>query len=80
MPNHPKLHEWEQRIEHLCAQIVKRPELTWLWDITTHADKTIIMNNSKGVHSRFYKPGPLSEMEDLEQSFVDWILRELQRD
>lgn len=55
-------------------------ELTWLWDITTEADKTIIVNNSKGVHSRFYKPGPFSEMEGLEQSYIEWILRELQRD
>ena len=55
-------------------------ELTWLWDITTEADKTIIANNSKGVHSRYYTPGPFSEMEDLEQSFIEWILRELQRD
>jgi len=55
-------------------------ELSWLWDITTHADKTIIVNNSKGVHSRYYKPGPFSEMEDLEQSYIEWILRELQRD
>jgi Rieske 2Fe-2S family protein len=55
-------------------------ELTWLWDITTEADKTIIVNNSKGVHSRFYKPGPFSEMEDLERSYLEWILRELQRD
>jgi len=55
-------------------------ELTWLWDITTEADKTIIVNNSKGVHSRFYRPGPFSEMEGLEQSYIEWILRELQRD
>jgi Rieske 2Fe-2S family protein len=38
-------------------------ELTWLWDITTEADKSIIVNNSKGVHSRFYRPGPFSGME-----------------
>ncbi len=55
-------------------------ELTWLWDITTHADKTIIVNNSKGVHSRYYKPGPFSEMEDCERSYIEWVLRELQRD
>jgi Rieske 2Fe-2S family protein len=55
-------------------------ELVWLWDITTEADKTIIVNNSKGVHSRFYKPGPFSEMEDLERSFIEWVLRELQHD
>jgi len=55
-------------------------ELTWLWDVTTHADKTIIVNNSKGVHSQFYKPGPFSEMEHLERTYIEWILRELQRD
>lgn len=54
-------------------------ELTWLWDITTEADKTIIANNSIGVHSRYYKPGPFSEMEDLEQRYIEWILRELAR-
>ncbi len=54
-------------------------ELVWLWDITTHADKEIIVNNSKGVHSRYYKPGPLSDMEDLQQDFIDWYIREMQR-
>ena len=54
-------------------------ELTWLWDVTTHADKTIIVNNAKGVHSRYYEPGPFSGMEELENRFVDWILQELQR-
>jgi len=55
-------------------------QLTWLWDITTEADKTIIVNNSRGVHSRYYKPGPFSEMEGYEQGFIEWILRELQHD
>jgi len=54
-------------------------ELTWLWDITTIADKEIIVNNSKGVHSKYYEPGPFSGMEDLEQSYIEWILAELQR-
>jgi len=54
-------------------------ELTWLWDITTEADKTIIVNNSKGVHSRYYKPGPFSGMERLERRYVEWILQELAR-
>jgi len=53
-------------------------QLTWLWDITTEADKTIIANNSKGIHSRYYKPGPFSEMERLERRYIEWILRELQ--
>lgn len=54
-------------------------ELTWLWDVTTEADKTIIVNNSKGVHSRFYQPGPFSGMEKAERAYVDWLLTELAR-
>ncbi len=53
--------------------------LTWLWDVTTVADKTIIVNNSKGVHSRYYEPGPFSGMEGAERSYIEWILKELAR-
>ncbi len=49
-------------------------ELTWLWDVTTQADKTIIENNQKGVNSRFFEPGPLSNMERFENRFVRWYL------
>ena len=55
-------------------------ELIWLWDVTTEADKTIIVNNSKGVHSRYYRPGPFSAQERWEQQFVEWVLQELVRD
>jgi Rieske 2Fe-2S family protein len=54
-------------------------ELTWLWDITTQADKEIIVNNSRGVHSKYYQPGPFSTMEAMESNYIDWILQELQR-
>jgi len=54
-------------------------ELTWLWDITTHADKTIIVNNWRGVQSRYYKPGPFSNMENAERAWTEWILQELAR-
>ncbi len=54
-------------------------KLTWLWDITTHADKTIIVNNWKGIKSRYYKPGPFSEQESAERSWVEWVLSELAR-
>ena len=54
-------------------------ELIWLWDVTTQADKRIIIDNSKGVHSRYYRPGPFSGMEEAERIYIDWILRELQR-
>ncbi len=53
--------------------------LTWLWDITTIADKEIIVNNSKGVHSKYYQPGPFSGMERAERVYIEWILQELQR-
>lgn len=54
-------------------------ELVWLWDVTTHADKEIIVNNSTGVHSKYYEPGPFSGMEALESNYVQWLLGELQR-
>ena len=52
-------------------------KLTWLWDVTTQADKTIVANNAKGVHSMFYEPGPFSAMERAERGYVDWILQQL---
>ncbi|MEP3889807.1 MAG: aromatic ring-hydroxylating dioxygenase subunit alpha [Hellea sp.] len=53
------------------------PALTWLWDVTTIADKTIIENNQKGVNSRFYSPGRLSKMEDFQQSFLNWYVQSI---
>ena len=55
-------------------------ELTWLWDITTQADKEIIVNNARGVQSKYYEPGPFSTMEAMEKRYIDWILQELQRE
>lgn len=52
-------------------------QLTWLWDVTTQADKRIIKNNQKGVNSRYYQPGRLSEMESFQQSFLNWYLQTL---
>ena len=54
-------------------------QLTCLWDVTTEAVKTIIMNNSKGIHSQYYEPGPFSGMEDAERDYIEWILKELVR-
>ena len=51
-----------------------RASLTWLWDVTTLADKTIIERNQAGVDSRFYEPGPLSPMEDFTQRFLHWYV------
>ncbi len=52
-------------------------DLTWLWDVTTIADKTIIENNQKGVNSKFYSPGRLSKMESFQQSFLNWYVQSL---
>lgn len=49
-------------------------ELTWLWDITTVADKRIIENNQKGIDSSFYEPGPYTMMEYFARSFIEWYL------
>ena len=51
-----------------------KDKLTWLWDVTTHADKNIIERNQQGVNSRFYEPGPLSTMEDYTWKFLSWYL------
>jgi len=52
--------------------------LTWLWDVTTQADETIILNNQKGINSRFYQPGPFSKMEHWTQGFINWYLQIMQ--
>lgn len=51
-----------------------RDALTWLWDVTTIADKRIIEDNQKGVNSRFYEPGPLVAMEGYTRRFIDAYL------
>jgi Rieske 2Fe-2S family protein len=56
----------------------KVDELTWLWDVTTIADKTIIENNQKGVNSRFFEPGPFSTFEAATGRWVDWYLNTIQ--
>lgn len=54
-------------------------ELTWLWDVTTESDKEIIVNNWKGVRSRYYRPGPFAGMEHDARVYVEWVLQELAR-
>jgi phenylpropionate dioxygenase-like ring-hydroxylating dioxygenase large terminal subunit len=49
-------------------------QLTWLWDVTTRADKEIIERNQAGVDSRFYEPGPLSSMEEFTSRFLEWYV------
>ncbi len=51
--------------------------LTWLWDVTSRADKAIIENNQAGVASRAYRPGPFSQMEPGTAAYVERYLGEL---
>jgi phenylpropionate dioxygenase-like ring-hydroxylating dioxygenase large terminal subunit len=53
--------------------------LTWLWDVTSLADKAIIEMNQAGVRSRAYEPGPYSKMEPGTAAYVDRYLSELAR-
>ena len=51
--------------------------LTWLWRVTSLADKRIIELNQQGVNSRYYVPGPYTAMEQHSRRLVEWILAEL---
>ena len=53
--------------------------LTWLWDVTSIADKRIIEMNQDGVRSRTYRPGPYSLMEPGTRAYTDRYLSELAR-
>jgi phenylpropionate dioxygenase-like ring-hydroxylating dioxygenase large terminal subunit len=68
---------WLVRDDAVEGKDYNTDDVTWLWDVTTEADKTIIVNNWKGVQSTYYEPGPFSTMEDLEGRFIDWIVQEL---
>lgn len=48
--------------------------LSWMWIVTSEADKRITEDNQKGVNSRYYQPGPLAVMEGRQRRFVEWYL------
>ena len=52
-------------------------KLTWLWRVTTEADKRITEDNQKGVNSRYYQPGPYSPMEPNAIAWIKWYLGEV---
>jgi phenylpropionate dioxygenase-like ring-hydroxylating dioxygenase large terminal subunit len=54
-----------------------RDRLTWLWQVTSAADKRIVEENQLGVNSRFYEPGPYAPMEYNTRRYVDWYLGEI---
>ena len=71
-----KIH-WFVRKDAVEGKDYDRDELMWLWDVTTHADEKIIVNNWQGVNSRYYRPGPFSGMERMERRYIEWLLQEL---
>ena len=71
-----KIH-WFVRNDAVEGKDYDRDELMWLWDVTTHADEKIIVNNWQGVNSRYYRPGPFSGMERMERRYIEWLLQEL---
>jgi len=68
---------WLVRNDAVEGKVYDCKALTWLWDVTTQADKRIIVNNWKGVKSKYYQPGPFSAMERAESVYIEWILQQL---
>jgi len=54
-------------------------KLTWLWRVTSLADKRITEDNQIGVNSRYYEPGPYAPMEPNAKNYVSWYLGEVSR-
>jgi phenylpropionate dioxygenase-like ring-hydroxylating dioxygenase large terminal subunit len=70
---------WLVRADAEEGKDYDRDKLTWLWDVTTHADKAIIERNQQGVNSRFYVPGQLSTFEDYTWKFLSWYLEAMKQ-
>ena len=51
-----------------------RDKLTWLWRVTSEADKRITEDNQAGVNSRYYTPGPYAPMESNAKRYIAWYL------
>jgi Rieske 2Fe-2S family protein len=49
---------WSVRGDAEQGEDYQRDALTWLWHHTVLEDEYVIMHNSAGVNSRFFKPGP----------------------
>jgi Rieske 2Fe-2S family protein len=71
---------WLVREDAVEGRDYRLDQLTWLWDVTTIADKAIIERNQAGVDSRYYAPGPLSpSMETFTQQFIAWYVSAMRR-
>ena len=54
-----------------------KDKVTWLWRITSEADKRITEDNQAGVKSRYYEPGPYAPMELNLKRYIAWYLNEM---
>jgi Rieske 2Fe-2S family protein len=68
---------WLVRADAREGEDYDRERLTWLWHVTSIADKLIIDQNQQGVNSRYYRPGPYGPMESQTRSFVEWYLQQV---
>jgi Rieske 2Fe-2S family protein len=68
---------WLVRSDAMEGRDFDQERLTWLWDVTSRADKKIIEMNQAGVRSRAYEPGPYSLMEPGTRAYTDRYLSEL---
>ena len=68
---------WFVRNDAIEGKDYNLDDLTWLWHVTILDDEEIIVNNQKGVNSRYYQPGKLSEWEDFPQHFLNFYLKSL---
>lgn len=68
---------WLVRGDAREGEDYERERLTWLWHVTSVADKQIIDQNQQGVNSRYYAPGPYGPMEAQTRSFVEWYLAQV---
>mgnify|MGYP000321270735 CR=1 FL=1 len=82
----PETHEtshcdlyWFVRDDAVEGKDYDLEELTWLWQVTILDDEKIIENNQKGVDSRYYTPGRLSEWESFPQHFLNFYLNSLKK-
>ena len=71
---------WLVRADAVEGRDYKLADLTWLWRVTTEADKKITEDNQAGVNSRFYAPGPYAVMEPNAARYAAWYLGELAAD
>lgn len=68
---------WLVRGDAVAGTGFDEAALTWLWDVTSLADKRIIERNQAGVLSRAYQPGPFSLMEPGTRQYVERYVVEL---